>query len=144
MLKIDLAEFITSLSEALDLMYVGIEVDWGGMSHSAKVCHISCKIAEQMKLDKSTTIDLYYAALLHDIGLFLNRQLMEIMHFETHEEFSHCKRGYEILKKCSYTSKLANIVLHHHDKWDGLDQTNLASREMTYRSPAASFIQPTA
>ena len=125
MLKFSLSEIIRSLSETLDLVFFGLGVDWGSMSHSSKVCYISCKIAEQMNLDKVLSGDLYYAALLHDVGLILTREAEGMIHFEAHEDFLHCKRGNEILKKCSYTERLANIILHHHDKWAGPNETGI-------------------
>lgn len=123
MLKFSLSEIMRSLSETLDLVFFGLGVDWGSMSHSSKVCYISCKIAEQMNLDKVLSGDLYYASLLHDVGLILTREAEGMTHFEAHEDFLHCKRGYEILKKCSYTERLSNIILHHHDKWAGPNES---------------------
>ena len=119
MLKFSLSEIVRSLSETLDLVFIGLGVDWGGLSHSSKVCYIACKISEQMNLDKGLSGDLYYAALLHDVGLVLTKEAEIMTRFDAPEDFLHCKRGYLILKKCSYTERLANIILHHHDKWAG-------------------------
>ncbi len=40
---------------ALSPVPVGLGVDEGGASHSAKVCYITCRIAEHLELDKETT-----------------------------------------------------------------------------------------
>lgn len=130
MLKINLSEFIKSLSEAIDLVFYGFGVDWGSMSHSSKVCYIACRIAEQLNLNKEIGSTLYYAALLHDIGLVLTKDAGRMLHFEAHEEFTHCKRGYEILKKCHYTEKLASVIFHHHDKWAGPNESGIHGNDI--------------
>lgn len=135
MLKIDLSEFIGCLSETLDLTYVGVGVDWGSMPHGARVCYISSRLAEQLNVeDNETRNNLYYAALLHDVGLYLTNQVMNIMHFETHEEYTHCNIGYEILRKCPYTESFASIVLHHHDKWTGPNESGVSGDNIPFCS----------
>ncbi|MFQ5862043.1 MAG: HD-GYP domain-containing protein [Candidatus Brocadiales bacterium] len=130
MVKISLCEFISGLSDALNLTYVGAGVDWGSMTHSSKVCYIAHKIAEQLHLDERARSVLYYAALLHDSGLSSTRELKDILHFEAIREFSHCKRGYELLKKSPHTEKFSGIVLHHHDKWTGPNESGISGNEI--------------
>lgn len=130
MIKIDLSEFINSLSETIDLTYVGVGIDWGSMPHGSRVCYISCRLAEQLNLDKETCNNLYYAALIHDVGLYSTIQIKDIIHFETNEEYTHCNIGYEILKKCPYTESFASIVLHHHDKWAGPNKSGVSGENI--------------
>jgi len=134
MLNIDLSEFIYSLSMALDLVHVGLGVDEGGASHSAKVCYITCRIAEQLNLDKETTSNLYYASLLHDVGLVLTKELKTLLRFDADDEYSHCTKGHAMLKNCLITRDFADIILHHHDKWSGQNQSGISGENIPVSS----------
>ena len=134
MLKIDLSEFIYSLSMALDLVHVGLGVDESRSSHGARVCYITSRIAEQLDLDKETTNNLYYASLLHDVGLVLTKELKNLMCFDADNEYSHCTKGHAMLKNCLITRDFADIILHHHDKWSGQNQSGASGESIPLSS----------
>lgn len=134
MLKIDLSEFIYSLSMALDLVHVGLGGDGCGASHSAKVCYITCRIAEQLDMDKEATNNLYYASLLHDVGLVMTKELKTLLRFDADDEYSHCTKGHAMLKNCLITSGFADVVLHHHDKWSGQNQSGISGESIPLSS----------
>jgi len=67
-----------------------------------------------MKLDKPTTIDLYYAALLHDIGLFVNTLRSWRSVFTYHTYFTNL-----ILNKVSGLETVAQWASFHHERLDG-------------------------
>ncbi|HHT9134863.1 MAG TPA: HD-GYP domain-containing protein [Candidatus Avalokitesvara rifleensis] len=128
--KIDLFEVVTCLSDALNLTGVGAGIDWGNMSHGTRVCYISSRIAEQMHLDEKTRSDLYYTALLHDCGISTTREFKDIIQVDTRGDFSHCRRGYKLLKRSPYTAKFAKMVLHHHDKWTGPNESGICGDDI--------------
>lgn len=100
------------------------------MQHGSKVCYIACMIAEHMDLNEGERTDLYYSALLHDLGLSSTKQLIDIMQTEAKGEFSHCERGYALLKRCPYTNRFSRIVLHHHDKWAGTNESGIMGNDI--------------
>jgi putative nucleotidyltransferase with HDIG domain len=61
-----------------------------------------------MGLDKPATLSLYYAALLHDIGLGL-----------TYDMRAHCADGEAMLKKLPLPGDIAGFVRWHHEYADG-------------------------
>ena len=130
MFKIELSEFITGLSDALHLVFVGAGIDWGSMQHGPKVCYIASRIAEHMDFDEKTRSDLYYAALLHDSGLPSNAQLKDVLRLDAVGEFSHCRRGFEFLGKCPLTRRFSDIVLHHHDKWASPNESDISGEDI--------------
>lgn len=134
MLRVDFDEFVTCLSDALHLVYVGAGLEWGGMTHSSKVCYLACRVAEQMHLDARAVSDLYYAALLHDLGVSSTEQLKDLMKHEFMEDFSHCKRGHDLLKKSTHTERFADTVLHHHNRWAGPNDSGISGNDIPVSS----------
>jgi HD-GYP domain-containing protein (c-di-GMP phosphodiesterase class II) len=62
---------------------------------------------------------LFYSALVHDAGMNPEEELQNILQFEDINSFTHCEKGYEIFRHSKLTEKVALIILHHHDHWQG-------------------------
>lgn len=92
--------------------------------HSDEVSRISKQIGLAMGLSSEKIKELEIASLLHDIGkisipdsiLNKNGSLTESEYIEVKR---HSECGYQILKSVDSYSSLAEIVLHHHERWDG-------------------------
>ena len=92
--------------------------------HSERVGNISAAIAKELGFDKERINKIRVAGFLHDIGKIgipenilnkkgkLDAQEWKIM--KTHPE----KSG-RILENTYEYSEISNIVLHHHEKWNG-------------------------
>jgi len=93
--------------------------------HSLRVVKYTLKLAELMNWgDKEQLKNLEYGALLHDIGKIgipdailkkpgeLTKEEWEVM--QTHPEV-----GYKILHKIEFLEEPSQIVLHHHERFDG-------------------------
>ena len=92
--------------------------------HSKRVGHYAVKIAEQMGLDEEIQKVLNNAGLLHDVGkigirddILLKPQALSpdearIMH-------QHSVIGEAILHPLRSLSKVAELVRHHHERFDG-------------------------
>jgi putative two-component system response regulator len=93
--------------------------------HSMRVVKFTLKLAELMNWgDKERLKNLEYGALLHDIGKIgipdailkkpgkLTKDEWEVM--KTHPEV-----GYKILHKIEFLEEPSQIVLHHHERFDG-------------------------
>lgn len=92
--------------------------------HLEKVSQICKEIGEAMDLDYSTIKDLEIAGLMHDIGkVAIDDNIINKPGPLTDDEYEavkgHSESGYQILKSVSAYSSLAEMVLYHHERWDG-------------------------
>lgn len=112
--------------------------------HSDEVSRLSKQIGLAIGLSSEKIKELEIASLLHDIGkisiqdsiLNKNGPLTESEYIEVKR---HSECGYQILKSVDAYSSLSEIVLHHHERWDGMgypyglkgDEIPLLSRIIT-------------
>jgi len=92
--------------------------------HSEAVASYSVEIGEALGLKGKELDDLYWAAMMHDIGKIIVP--IEILNKEeklTDAEYKiikdHSKIGYEIVSKNDSLKKVSKYILHHHERWDG-------------------------
>lgn len=101
-MEINIRSLIEGLSHALDL------AEKSHLAHSKHVAYTSVMIAKELKLPIEQQEDIYYAALLHDIGAS-NTYLLE----------EHCQIGRDIILKLPVKNKIADYVYYHHEHLDG-------------------------
>ncbi len=111
----EIVECITSALDARD-PYTG--------DHSRRVSDMACELCCALGMDKHETQQIHIAAHLHDIGKIgipdsvllkegrLNDEEWELMR-------KHPQIGADILAKSPNFSRIAAIILHHHERWDG-------------------------
>ena len=92
--------------------------------HSIRVSHYSRLIAENMGMEQDEIENIYYIALLHDIGkIAIPDSILNKPGRLTEEEFkvmkSHTTRGAEILKGISTIPQIIEGAKSHHEKYDG-------------------------
>lgn len=93
--------------------------------HSHRVSLICEALGEALALDNRDITDLKVVGLLHDIGkIAINEQILNKPSELTKDEYEEIKRhseiGYRILSSSNDMSDLADAVLYHHERWDGL------------------------
>ena len=111
-------EFVECITSALDARdpYTG--------KHSERVSDMACFIGELMGLTEAETQEIHIAGHLHDIGKIgiPDRVLLKEGKLDD-EEWTLMKKhpeiGADILSKSSHFARLAAIILHHHERWDG-------------------------
>ncbi len=113
--EIELGQLLASISYILDVSenrYFG---------HSKRTAYISYCIGKEMKLNNEELADIYYASLIHDIGMSgqMTRYSISEIHFNEELKKAHCELGYDIIKTLPLNSKIAEYILFHHEKWDG-------------------------
>jgi hypothetical protein len=111
-------ETLGSLSGALDLR------DRETRGHSARVVGYSLLLGESLDLDARALRDLRWGALLHDIGkIAVPDQILRKTEALSDEEWTivrrHPQQGFEMLKNVSHLGPSLDVVLHHHERWDG-------------------------
>lgn len=93
-------------------------------SHSERVSDTTEWICEMLHLPKNISEMFHIAAHVHDIGkigvpdhvLLKSSTLTDL---EWHLMKKHSETGYQILSKVAGLDKIALIVRHHHERWDG-------------------------
>lgn len=111
----DLVDCITSALDARD-PYTG--------NHSRRVSDMACFLCGKLGLSDHETQEIHIAGHLHDIGKIgvPDRVLLKPDKLND-EEWTlmkqHPQIGAEILSKSQQFTRIAAIILHHHERWDG-------------------------
>lgn len=92
--------------------------------HSDRVCSLSGLLARKMGLTEETISMISDAAALHDIGkVGISDAILLKPGRLTDEEFDKIKEhpviGAKILMKSNYMQEFVQIVMHHHERYDG-------------------------
>ena len=111
----DIIECLAAALEAKDIYTSG---------HSMRVAEMSLDLAKGLGIKGVELEDIHIAAHLHDIGKMgisesiLNKKGQLLPH-EWAQIQQHPEIGHTILCKSKQLAKIAKIVLHHHESWDG-------------------------
>lgn len=102
--------------------------------HSERVANYSKMIAEFMGYNALDCEKLYKAAMLHDIGkvatpdaVLLKPGKLNNLEYKLIKE--HVVTSYNLLKKIPMYEELAEIIRHHHERFDGNGYPNGLARE---------------
>jgi len=92
--------------------------------HSQSVAELAAKIAKKMGLSEERVNTAYWGGLLHDIGkILIDKDILNKKGSLTKEEYDEIKKhavyGYDILVQTKEMKDLANVIRHHHERWDG-------------------------
>lgn len=92
--------------------------------HSTRVAKYAVKIAEKLGLDKNSVDNLYYTALLHDIGkIGVPDTILNKPAKLTDEEYEimkqHPTSGGNILEVITTINDIKNGAAYHHERYDG-------------------------
>lgn len=116
--EINYHEIIDCITFALDTRdpYTG--------GHSQRVSDMTLEVCKLLKLNQNDTEKIHIAAHLHDIGkigipdsILLKQGKLDNSEWEIMK--NHPEIGANILKKSAYLTELAEIVLFHHERFDG-------------------------
>jgi HD-GYP domain-containing protein (c-di-GMP phosphodiesterase class II) len=92
--------------------------------HSERVTRYSRIIAQQMKLPPIRLRNIEIGALLHDVGkIGIEDRILRKPSALTPEEFeimkTHPEKGGDIMEPISFMREATEIIVHHHERWDG-------------------------
>jgi putative nucleotidyltransferase with HDIG domain len=96
------------------------------LSHSKSTAYLSVLISREIGLTEDEALVIYYAALLHDIGIsneYITKEYMRDMK-------RHCIIGEEMLKKLPISEEIPKYVLHHHEYYDGSGPFGLSGKDI--------------
>lgn len=136
-LEAKVAERTAELSEAHEKLKTGflntiktfsnlIELRGGQMAgHSRRVADHARRIAQAMQLPAPETQDLFFAALLHDIGKIglpdelLAKPFNQLTPDERNEAVKHPAKGEALLMGLEQLQGAARLIRAHHERFDG-------------------------
>lgn len=92
--------------------------------HSEHVAELTLALAREMRIDSRELQKLEYIALLHDAGkIGVPEDILNKPYSLSAEEFEEVKKhsalSAEIIRKIKFLSSKSDIVLHHHERYDG-------------------------
>ncbi|HOJ77916.1 MAG TPA: HD-GYP domain-containing protein [Bacillota bacterium] len=98
--------------------------DHGTWGHSARVVGYAVAIGNRIGLDDEQLLLLTWGGFLHDIGKIgvVDSILLKetpLSSDEWEEIRKHPQLGYDIVSKIDFLKEASDIVLHHHERYDG-------------------------
>lgn len=92
--------------------------------HLRRSTRLAVAIAKQMSLPKRSIQAISMAGAIHDIGkLVIPLEILNKPGRLNSDEFniikSHCQAGYEIIKEIDFPWPISQIILQHHERFDG-------------------------
>lgn len=112
-------EFILhSLAQTIELK------DASTKGHCDRVATLAIKIAERLGVSEETKQEIRYGSWLHDCGkIGVAEAILNAERGLTDEEFQvvmkHPEWGCEVVRKANLSKTVQNIVLYHHERYDG-------------------------
>ncbi|ADY56972.1 metal dependent phosphohydrolase [Syntrophobotulus glycolicus DSM 8271] len=114
-----------ALHDAIECLTTALEVsDSYTSGHSTRVADMTQDIARNLGMRGIRLKNIHLAAHLHDIGKLgipehiLNKE-EKLLPYEWEQIKRHPEIGYNILNKSKRLHQIAEIVLYHHERWDG-------------------------
>ncbi|WP_347488595.1 HD domain-containing phosphohydrolase [Desulfoscipio sp. XC116] len=118
--RIELYKLLRALSLAMDYNRNGL------MRHHQRVALICSYIAKEMQLESAKLPQLLCSAVIHDAGTSTFHEKADLEQFEVNNPWRHCQKGYQLLSNMPVLLPLAEVILHHHDRWDGQNPSGLS------------------
>jgi putative nucleotidyltransferase with HDIG domain len=124
-----------SYHDTIDALIMALDYrDNETQGHTQRVSVYSVELAERLGVNGADLETLKRGAILHDIGKIgvpdtILRKPSKLTDAEWTEMRRHVQYGYDMLKDIAFLQDAAKIVLHHHERFDGLGYPNKASRE---------------
>ncbi len=123
-------ELLNSLSFTLD--YVENDLISNVTNHGRRVAYIAARIGEKLKLSDHDLFDLISYSLLHDCGV--TKSLLQV---KTADDFFkielnriHCIEGEKNIRVFPFFVKIPNVILYHHEHYDGSGFFKIAGKEI--------------
>lgn len=103
----ELHNFFINMIEILVIAIESLESESKG--HGVRIARLATAMARQLKIDKKDYEDLYYAALIHDIGKLKTEEPNQL----------HPLIGAEMVKSIKLLQGTVPLIKYHHERFDG-------------------------
>ncbi|KAB2824821.1 transporter substrate-binding domain-containing protein [Aliivibrio finisterrensis] len=113
--------------------------------HNKRINIYSEHLSNLLKMPKAFVEDIRMIASLHDIGkIGIPHYILKKPGKLDPDEFDvmkqHVNIGYEIIKNTELSSITKNIVLYHHEKWNGKGYLNLAGEDIPIEARIVTIV----
>jgi len=114
--------------------------------HLKRCCNLAEEFATYMELSKTQIVDIRNAALIHDIALTFMPTIVEYEvsfkdAFEEKSYKSHTSKGYDIAVESGINPSAAEVILYHHENYDGTGYPHgLKGEEIPYSSQIVTLV----
>lgn len=105
--KLSLVEFTKAFVQAFEAQ------DFAQLGHAERVTAYALAVGRAAGFSMQELVDLYFAAMLHDIGKLGSGLDLGI------EDLEHPQRGANLVASASLLTAAAEGIRHHHESWDG-------------------------
>lgn len=107
-----------------DLVKQAAPLDSHHFNHQDRVAKLACAIGQKLSLNVQTLRGLSVGAILHDVGMVnipteIFGKSIELSDTEFDLLKGHPRAGFEMLKDVKFPWPVAEIVLQHHEHFDG-------------------------
>lgn len=127
-IEINLVNLLSSLSISLDFSNRGI------FNHHHRVALIALEIGIQAKLSASELVELFKAAIIHDIGAVTWKDKLRLVKFDVESPWEHCQKGAAFLAGVPDLETISPIIKYHHDQWNGGNLSGLSQSDIPLAS----------
>lgn len=142
-IRANLYDLIACISKAQDLVSTKLS------NHQPQVAYLSFRLAEHIGLPTEMRNDIFFAALIHDIGALSSRERLELVELEPINANNHGFRGAKLLEGFKPLQNAAGIIKYHHLPWnDGGgssymgEQVSLASHIVHLADRTCALVSP--
>ncbi len=105
--KRSLVEFTRAFTQAFEAQ------DFAQLGHAERVTSYALALGRALGLNTQQQADLYFAAMLHDIGKLGSGLDLRL------EDLEHPQRGANLVASAAMLKEAAEGIRHHHEAWDG-------------------------
>ena len=112
---------IFGLSYALDIL------GKNNLSHSKSTAYLSVQIAQEIGFKEDAILNIYYAALLHDIGI---SDEYTYKHSAVKNMKQHSVAGSHMLNKLPLPVEISKYIYYHHEYYNGSGAIGLSGEDI--------------
>lgn len=132
-MRVPLNGLLLAVSTALD--YVEKELLGITTNHGKRAAYVSSRICRALGMTDTEVFDMAGCAILHDNALTEYLMVSRPSDFRILEQFeSHCDIGERNARVFPFAGNIENIILEHHENWDGTGFHGLKGEEIPLRS----------
>ena len=123
-------QLLNSLSFTLD--YVEDDLISNVTNHGRRVAYIAARIGKKLKFSDHDLFDLISYSLLHDNGVTksLNQAHGSKDYIKAELSHMHCVEGEKNIKFFPFFVRIPNVILYHHEHFDGSGFFQLTGKEI--------------
>ena len=125
MYKYKISQSDSPRSKIVDMLLTALsEKDFMAQGHSVRMAGLALAMAERIHMPDSQKRDLILLAKVHDIGkvgvpdrILLKPGILDRDEYDQMKK--HTLIGYNIASRSRDLSHISDLILHHHERWDG-------------------------